>query len=58
LKISVITLEKAQALFIKLENNKDNPFAYDKDGCFARAHAINDSAFWTSHVANMVFVRS
>jgi hypothetical protein len=39
-EISVITLEKAQALFVKLENSKEIPFAFGKDGCFARAHKM------------------
>jgi hypothetical protein len=40
IELSVLSLEKAQALFEKLTSQKDIPFAYAKDGCFSRAHKM------------------
>ena len=39
-ELSIISLDKAQSLFDKLASQKDIPFAYYKDGCFARAHKM------------------
>jgi len=40
IELSILSLEKASALFDKLAAQKDIPFAYAKDGCFARAHKM------------------
>lgn len=38
IELSVINYEKALNLFWKIKNNKDIPFEYTPEGCFARAH--------------------
>ena len=40
IELSILSLEKASVLFDKLAAQKDIPFAYAKDGCFARAHKM------------------
>jgi hypothetical protein len=39
-ELSLLSIDKVQALFLKLEANKEIPFSYGKDGCFARAHKM------------------
>jgi len=39
---SILTIEEAEHIFQEMANQKDIPFEYKRDGCFAKAHVIAD----------------